>query len=101
MRSLKMFYITQIYGVVLQQAIPVTIHIQSDVGGKITYVADLGVSRGFVVTASKFDLLVKNILNKVHMWRNTIFDDNSPITNLDDIAVIKEKIKNWYGISYD
>jgi hypothetical protein len=96
-----MFYITQIYGVVLQQAIPVTLHIQSDVGGKILYVADLEIGRGFVITASKFDLLIKNILNKVHIWRNTIFDDSSPITNPDDVAIIQEKIKNWYGISYD
>jgi hypothetical protein len=96
-----MFYITQIYGVVLQQAIPVTLHIQSDAGGKILYVADLEIGRGFVITASKFDLLIKNILNKVHIWRNTIFDDSSPITNPDDVAIIREKIKNWYGISYD
>lgn len=92
-----MFYITQIYGRVLQKAIEVSIHLQSDVQGKITYVADLSVGRGYVVTASTFDRLIIQIMKKVDNWRQVVNDsDQQSIMDKDDFAVLKQAINGWY-----
>lgn len=91
-------YITQIYGTPLEKAIEFSVHIQSNVQGKIIYVADLGIGRGFVITASTFDRLIQQIINKVQYWQSVIFDEASPIVDRDDRIVIQEKIREWYGI---
>jgi hypothetical protein len=80
------------------KAIDFTVHIQTDIQGKITYVADLGVGRGYVVVGDTFDNLVLNIMKKVDFWRVLILDKNQTfITDKDDIKVIKDKINEWYG----